>query len=188
MQSFTCKRCGKESEQRTGRGRPWSVCRQCKQTLGSNAYTRSATPCITCTTGTAHGGHTRCAGCRAKTRDTKLVTEAKTLIKKAKAKQRERAAWIYLEARCNTCQSAMWLDSHAVNRKQRHCSMYRCTQQRRRTSDNYRDALNIKNTRRRIAMMSGDAIKKSEVWARDAGTCHICAKPCDPNNWHQTIS
>lgn len=29
-----------------------------------------------------------------------------------------------------------------------------------------------------------ERVKRADIWRRDGGRCHICGKPCDPNNWH----
>lgn len=43
------------------------------------------------------------------------------------------------------------------------------------------------NARRRAIKRNAPVVERvyrAVVWARDGGRCHICRKPCDPNDWH----
>lgn len=37
---------------------------------------------------------------------------------------------------------------------------------------------------RRGALLAGISIRRSEIWERDGGKCHICRRACDPLRWH----
>jgi 5-methylcytosine-specific restriction endonuclease McrA len=106
------------------------------------------------------------------------------MARATKAKQRQRAKFVYLEAICAVCGYHMWLDANAVAKGVRTCSAFSCAYELRRNTERYRDGMAIKNHRRRSAVADGEPVLKSRVWERDGGICHICKLPADPNGWH----
>jgi 5-methylcytosine-specific restriction endonuclease McrA len=105
-------------------------------------------------------------------------------IRKARRRRVETAASIYLEAKCSCCSHTVWLDANAVSHKQRTCGMARCQIRTRTQTQDYRDASVQRNHTRRTITNDGDDIKRSLLWERDMGICHICNEAADRNYWH----
>lgn len=49
--------------------------------------------------------------------------------------------------------------------------------------DRVTDAAALRRARQRSAPVV-ERISRSVVWERDAGICHLCGEPADPNDWH----
>lgn len=185
---YTCETCGKEAEH-VRRGRPRKVCDECRAAHGAAAYAARFTTCSLCN-GRKNIGtldeHDRCATCRKRV-DTMMVSyrnALRSMISESRKRMKRREQFMYLEARCAICQHPMWLDANAVARGVRTCSTMRCAYEQRWTGDTYKDTITSKNHRRRKQYRDGEDIRKSHIWERDMGMCHICGEAADRNDWH----
>lgn len=188
--TFICRSCGGTHDQRTkGQGRPWVICRTCADLKSGDAYkVTKSVKCRMCSvmfTARAAPSVTMmvCQPCK-KGSMRAYKEQLCTAIKQARKRRAETAASIYLEARCTQCHRTTWLDGVAVSRRQRTCGATRCQNIARWKTTVYRDGIAHKNYIRRSAVTGGDAIKRSMVWDRDQGRCHICKEQADPNDWH----
>jgi len=159
--TFTCRACGTNTEQRTGRGRPWVVCRECKAQNQHRTYIKKR-PSMT-------------AGYR------KTLNQA---ITASKRRQRAVAKNIYLEGVCVVCKRTHWMDAQAVAIGQQTCGNTTCSQRRRYRTTTYQDGIAHKNHTRRAAQRTGERINRSHIWERNHGLCHICNQAAGRDDWH----
>lgn len=108
----------------------------------------------------------------------------KMLATEAKRRQRKAAKFIYLEGRCVVCSYPTWRDAVGVGKGVRTCGTATCQLKYSRRLESTKDSDAQRNHRRRTAARAGDDIRKSQVWKRDGGVCHLCGLPADIRAWH----